>query len=148
MQKFYLRLFEKFNFRFSILYFFIKKNNNQIMKFIIAGLVATGINFFIFNSIFLFLKSLLFASLCGYFSGLIVSFICARLWVFKTKSKLRVFNSFFVFSLIYLLGALEMSLIIVVINNLFNQKIFAWFLGTSFSAINNYLGSKYLLFEK
>ena len=146
MQNLNLRLFEKF--RFSILYFFIKKNNNQILKFIISGLIATGINFFVFNSIFLFLRSLIFASLCGYFSGLMFSFICARLWVFKNKSKLRVFNSFFVFSLIYLLGALEMSLIIVVINNLFNQKTFAWFLGTSFSAINNYLGSKYLLFEK
>ena len=97
---------------FSIFSNFIKKNNNQILKFIISGLIATGINFIVFSSIFLFLKSLIFASLCGYFSGLVFSFIFARLWVFKSKSRLRVINSFFVFSLIYLLGALEMVLII------------------------------------
>ncbi len=133
---------------FSIFSNFIKKNNNQILKFIISGLIATGINFIVFSSIFLFLKSLIFASLCGYFSGLVFSFIFARLWVFKSKSRLRVINSFFVFSLIYLLGALEMVLIIVIINYLFNERSFAWFIGTLFSAINNYLGSKYLIFGR
>ena len=133
---------------FSIFSNFIKKNNNQILKFIISGLIATGINFIVFSSIFLFLKSLIFASLCGYFSGLVFSFIFARLWVFKSKSRLRFINSFFVFSLIYLLGALEMVLIIVIINYLFNERSFAWFIGTLFSAINNYLGSKYLIFGR
>ncbi len=133
---------------FSIFSNFINKNNNQILKFIISGLIATGINFIVFSSIFLFLKSLIFASLCGYFSGLVFSFIFARLWVFKSKSKLKVINSFLVFSLIYLLGALEMALIIVIINYLFNERTFAWFIGTLFSAINNYLGSKYLIFGR
>ena len=132
---------------FSIKHF-IKKNNIQILKFIISGLIATGINFVVFNSFFLFFRILILASLLGYFSGLVFSFILARLWVFKSKSKQRIYKSFFVFSLIYLLGALEMALIIKIIYFFFKASTFAWFIGTLFSAINNYLGSKYLLFEK
>ena len=132
---------------FSITHF-IKKNNNQILKFIISGLIATGINFVVFSSFFLFFRSLILASLFGYFSGLVFSFILARLWVFKSKSKQRIYKSFSFFSLIYLLGALEMSLIILIINYFFQARTFAWFIGTLFSAINNYLGSKYFLFEK
>ena len=130
------------------MYSFLKKNNSQILKFLISGLIATGINFLVFNVICLFFNYLIVASLCGYFSGLIFSFILAKLWVFKTNTKLRVFKSFFIFSLIYLLGALEMSLIIFFFNNMFNQRTIAWFFGTFLAAINNYLGSKYLLFEK
>ena len=132
---------------FSITHF-IKKNNNQILKFIISGLIATGINFVVFSSFFLFFRSLILASLFGYFSGLVFSFILARLWVFKFKSKQRIYKSFSFFSLIYLLGALEMSLIILIINYFFQARTFAWFIGTLFSAINNYLGSKYLLFGR
>ena len=132
---------------FSIKHF-IKKNNIQILKFIISGLIATGINFVVFNSFFLFFRSLILASLLGYFSGLVFSFILARLWVFKSKSKQRIYKSFSVFSLIYLLGALEMSLIILIIDYFFQARTFAWFIGTLFSAVNNYLGSKFLLFEK
>ena len=128
-------------------YRFIKKNNSQIIKFIISGLIATLINFLTYSLIYIFFKKLVIASLFGYFLGLFFSFIFAKLWVFQDKSKQKVFKSFFIFCMIYFFGALVMSSIILILNYIFNNHTMAWCFGTFFAALNNFLGSKYLLFK-
>lgn len=130
------------------MYKFIKKNKKQIIRFIISGLIATLINFLAYNLIFLFFQNLILASVSGYFSGLIISFIFAKFWVFQNNSERKVFKLFFIFCFIYIFGALGMSFIVIIFNEIFNNHKIAWFFGTFFAAINNYLGSKYLLFEK
>ena len=127
---------------------FLKKNKFQILRFIVSGLIATCINFFIFNSFYLIFKNIFLASFLGYSIGLLTSFIFAKIWVFRRNSKKRILKSFFIFCLIYFLGGLEMSLIIIFLNQLFNNHKAAWLIGALICALNNYLGSKYLLFKK
>ena len=130
------------------MYKFIKQNNVQIIKFVISGFFATFINFLVYNLIFLFFRNLIFASVSGYFAGLIISFIFAKFWVFQNNSERRFFKSFLIFCVIYFFGALGMSLIVIFTNNVFDNHKIAWFFGTFFAALNNYLGSKFLLFER
>ena len=130
------------------MYKFIKQNNLQIIKFVISGLISTLINFFTYNFIFLFFGNLIFASVSGYFSGLIISFIFAKFWVFKNNTERKVLKLFLIFCAIYFFGALGMSLIVIFFNEIFNNHKIAWFFGTLFASLNNYLGSKYLLFER
>ena len=130
------------------MYRFIKKNNLQIVKFVISGLIATLINFLIYNLVFFFFRNLIFASVSGYFFGLIISFLFAKFWVFQNRTERKFVKSFFIFCSIYLFGALGMSLIVIFFNELFNNHKIAWFFGTLFAAFNNYLGSKYILFER
>ena len=130
------------------MYKFIKKNNLQIIKFVISGLIATLINFLIYNLVFLFSRNLIFASVSGYFFGLIISFVFAKFWVFQNREERKVVKLFFLFCFIYLFGALGMSLIVIFFNEIFNNHKIAWFFGTLFAAFNNYLGSKYILFER
>ena len=125
-----------------------QRNKYRIFRFIVSGLISTGINFFVFNLFYLIFKNLIFASLFGYSTGLLSSFTFARIWVFRDKSKKRIFKSFFIFCLIYFLGGLEMSLIIVFINGLVDNYNLAWLFGAFIGAINNYLGLKYLIFNK
>ena len=84
----------------------------------------------------------------GYFSGLIFSFIFAKCWVFQNHKERKVAKLFFIFCSIYLFGALGMSLIVIFFNEIFNNYKIAWFFGTLFAALNNYLGSKFILFER
>ena len=130
------------------MYKFIKQNNVQIIKFVIAGFFATLINFFVYNLIFLLLRNLIFASVSGYFAGLIISFIFARFWVFQNNLDRKVFKSFLIFCFIYFFGALGMSIIVIIFNEIFDNHKIAWLFGTFFAALNNYLGSKFLLFER
>ena len=127
---------------------FVKKNNLQIFKFIVSGLIASSINFLVYSSLYLIFKKLVIASFCGYFIGIIFSYALAKLWVFQNKSRQNLLKSFPSFCLIYFLGAIEMSLVIVFLYQFLNNYRIAWLFGAIIGALNNYLGVKYFLFRK
>jgi len=52
-----------------------------------------------------------------------------------------------IFILIYFLGGIEMTLIINLMDKLVQNHKIAWIFGAFVAAINNYLFSKYLLFN-
>ena len=129
-------------------YLYIKKNNLQIIKFIVSGFIASGINFLIYSSLYLISKKLVLASFCGYFIGILFSYALAKIWVFQNKSRQNLLKSFPTFCLIYFLGALEMSFVIVFLNQFLNNYRISWLFGAFIGASNNYLGVKYFLFKK
>ena len=129
-------------------YRFVKKNNLQIFKFIVSGVIASGINFLVYNSIYLIFKNLVIASFCGYFIGIIFSYALAKIWVFRNRSRQNLLKSFPTFCLIYCLGAIEMSFVIVLLNQFLNNYRIAWLFGAFIGALNNYLGVRYFLFRK
>ena len=127
---------------------FVKKNNLQIFKFIVSGLIASGINFLVYSSLYLIFKKLVIASFCGYFIGILFSYVLAKIWVFQNKSRQNFLKSFPTFCLIYFLGAIEMSFVIVFLNQFLSNYRIAWLFGAFIGALNNYLGVKYFLFRK
>ena len=132
----------------STLYKFLKINNHQIFRFFVSGVIASIFNFISYRALYLIYKNLLFASISGYCLGILVSFIFAKLWVFKNISTQPLVKSFSLFCLIYFLGGIEMSLVIVFLNRLIENYKIAWFFGALIGSLNNYLGSKYLSFKK
>ena len=130
------------------MYKYFKINNLQIVKFCVSGVIASYINYLVYISCYFISNNLVFASLCGYLIGILASFILAKLWVFRTRLKQPIIKSFYLFCLIYFLGGIEMSLIIIVLNQLINNHKIAWLFGAFFGALNNYLGSRYITFRK
>ena len=130
------------------MYKFLKRNNQQILKFIVSGVIASSFNFISYRAIYLIFNNILFASISGYSIGLIVSFIFVKSWVFKKSSIQPLVKSLFLFCLIYFFGGIEMSLVIFFLNRLIDNYEIAWLFGALIGSINNYLGSKYLLFKK
>ncbi len=57
-------------------------------------------------------------------------------------------KTFYIFSLIYKLGAIEMSFAIKLIDLLTNNHNLAWLFGAALSFINNYLGTKLFVFKR
>ena len=129
-------------------YRFVKKNNLQIFKFLISGLIASGINFLVYSSLYLISKKLVLASFGGYFIGILFSYVLAKIWVFQNKSRQNLLKSIPTFCLIYFLGAIEMSFVIVFLNQFLSNYRIAWLFGAFIGALNNYLGVKYFLFRK
>ena len=130
------------------MYKFLKRNNQQILKFIVSGVIASSFNFISYRAIYLIFNNILFASISGYSIGLVVSFIFVKSWVFKKSSIQPLVKSLFLFCLIYFFGGIEMSLVIFFLNRLIDNYEIAWLFGALIGSINNYLGSKYLLFKK
>ena len=129
-------------------YRFVKKNNLQIFKFLVSGLIASCINFLVYSSLYLISKKLVIASFGGYFIGILFSYVLAKIWVFQNKSRQNLLKSFPTFCLIYFLGAIEMSFVIVFLNKFLSNYRIAWLFGAFIGALNNYLGVKYFLFRK
>ena len=127
---------------------FFKRNNIQIFRFLVSGLIASIFNFISYRALYLIFKNILFASISGYCVGIIVSFVFAKYWVFKNSSSKPLLKSFSLFCLIYLLGGLEMSLVIVFLNRLIDNYKIAWVFGAFIGSLNNFLGSKYFSFKK
>ena len=127
---------------------FLKINNQQIIRFIVSGAIASIFNFISYRSLYLIFNNILFASISGYSIGILVSFIFAKRWVFKNSNSPPLLKSLSLFCLIYFLGGIEMSLVIVFINQLLDNYKIAWLFGALVGSINNYLGSKYLSFKK
>ena len=147
MPDLYLKI-RRLSYYLKILNNIVQANKYQIFRFFISGLIATFINFLVFNSFYLIFRNIIFASFLGYSLGLLSSFIFAKIWVFRDNSQKKIIKSFFVFCLIYFLGGLEMSLIIIFLSRLIDNYKIAWLIGAFIGALNNYLGSKYFLFKK
>ena len=130
------------------MYKFFKRNNKEIFRFLISGLIASIFNFISYRAIYLIFKNILFASISGYCIGILISFIFGKLWVFKNSNGQPLVKSFSLFCLIYFLGGIEMSLVILFINQLIDNYKIAWLFGAVIGSINNYLGSKYLSFKE
>ena len=130
------------------MYKFFKRNNRQIFRFLVSGLIASSFNFISYRSLYLLFENILFASIFGYCLGLLVSFVFAKCWVFKNSSSQPLLKSFSLFCLIYFLGGIEMSLVIVFLNGLIENYKISWVFGAFVGSLNNFLGSKYFLFKK
>ncbi len=130
------------------MYKFLKRNNQQIIRFFVSGVIASIFNFISYRALYLIFKNILFASIFGYCIGIFVSFIFAKAWVFRNSSSPPLIKSFALFCLIYFFGGIEMSLVILFFNNLLDNYKIAWLFGALIGALNNYLGSKYLSFKK
>ena len=125
---------------------FLKKNKIQILKFGLVGLGSTFLNFCIYSIIYHLTLIINLASFLGYFSGLLTTFYLSNNWTF-TKSRYKNLNkTLFIFVFIYLLGGLEMTLIINIVDKLIQNHKIAWICGVFVAATNNYFCSKYLLF--
>ena len=130
------------------MYKFIKTNNLQLFKFLVSGLIASTINYIIYISLFFIFKNILIASVFGYLAGIGSSFVLSKIWVFRNISRLPLLKSFSLFFLVYLLGGIEMYVVIITLNQVINNHKIAWIFGAFVASINNYLGSKYFSFKK
>ena len=130
------------------MYKFFKRNNKQIFRFLVSGLIASSFNFISYRALYLIFKNILFASISGYCVGILVSFVFAKSWVFKNSSSQPLLKSFSLFCFIYFLGGIEMSLVIVFLNRLIENYKIAWVFGAFIGSLNNFLGSKYFSFKK
>lgn len=119
----------------------------QLVKFILVGFFSTFINYIIFVLILNYSKSIYFSSAFGYISGILFSFHFARKWIFNSRSS-KYLNSLATFLMIYLLGGLLLTITTKFFYGIgFNYNL-AWLIGLSLSVINNFLGSKYIVFRK
>ena len=111
------------------------------------GLGSTILNFCIYSILYKLTFVISIASVFGYISGLLNSFYFSDKWVFTSSRNKKNGYALLLFALIYFLGGLEMALITNFVDSLIQNHQIAWTCGAFVAAMNNYFGSKYLLFN-
>ena len=125
---------------------FLKRNKVQILKFVVVGLGSSIINFCFYSIVYSLNLGINLASLIGYICGLLNSFYFSDTWVFSRSRNKRNKYALILFFVIYFVGGLEMTLIINIVDKFIQNHTIAWICGAFIAAMNNYFGSKYLLF--
>ena len=126
---------------------FFKKNKIQIFRFIIVGLFSSTLNFIVYKFIFIITNNINLSAIFGYTIGLLNSFLFASKWVFSNYKYIRIDKAMIMFGLIYALGGIEMTLVINLLYEVFENSSIPWIFGACLAAINNYLFSKYFIFK-
>ena len=127
---------------------FFNKNKIQILKFSLVGFGSTILNFCVYSIVYNITLRINLASFIGYSFGLLNSFYFSDNWVFARSRNKKTNYALFLFVLIYFIGGLEMTLIINFVDKLIQNYKIAWICGVFVAAVNNYLCSKYLLFDE
>ena len=120
---------------------------SEIKRYLLVGISANLINFLGYHFFYHLGMQLFLASLLGYLAGLMTSYTFARLWTFGEKfvSSRKLLVSFL---LVYAVGGLGMSLLIVALTHMFalDYRI-SWLIGALFAVVNNFCGQKFFVFK-
>ena len=121
---------------------------NTFIRFAIVGVLSNILNFAVYVVVFLLSTNIVFSSVLGYSIGLFNTYLLGRIWVFNSEQPIQ-FKEIVKFLVVYFIGGAGMTLIIVWLNNELNIDYKAsWMGGAIFAIVNNYLGSKYIVFKK
>ncbi|MEI7993360.1 MAG: GtrA family protein [Methylococcaceae bacterium] len=122
--------------------------NKDLCRFLVVGIGSNLMNFGVYLLIHSMGISLFSASVAGYSAGLIVSYHFGRVWVFGGKFKISKQN-IIRFFIVYAVGGLGMSVLIEQLDRVTNLDYrICWFFGAIFAVINNFIGQKWLVFNR
>ena len=109
---------------------------SEIYRYSISGIGSNAVNFCLYFLMYTIGINIFISSLFGYLSGLFVSYSLGRKWVFgkEFKSTKRRALSFII---VYTIGGLGMSALILVFTNYYNFDYrISWVFGALFAVIN------------
>ena len=125
----------------------LSRTKRELIKFGIVGLCSTFFNYITYIILYFLSGKIILASIIGYSVGLFNSYQLGKKWVFraKTSNNKRLIISFL---LVYAIGCFVSSTIIFTINRAYDTYNIAWIIGTSYSVVNNFIGSKFIIFKR
>ena len=123
-----------------------KKFLNQFKKFVIVGFGSTSLNYLSFSVLYYISNLIIFSSAIGYLVGLSNSYFFGLKWVFKTHGK-KYKKTILKFLIVYFIGGIFNSLTIYLLKGSNINSSILWILGNGIALMNNFLGSKFIVFK-
>lgn len=117
----------------------------EILKFLVGGGSAVVVD----AVVYVLLKqhlNIFAAKAISYITGAIVGFIINKLWTFRSRN-FRI-SEIYKYIMLYFFSALINTLINKVVMFLFSNTVFAFLCATGTSTIINFLGQKFMVFNK
>ena len=125
----------------------LSRTKRELIKFGIVGLCSTFFNYITYIILYFLSGKIFLASIIGYSVGLFNSYQLGKKWVFRVNSSNNK-RLIILFLLVYGIGCFVSSTIIFAINRVYDTYNIAWIIGTSYSVVNNFIGSKFIIFKR
>ena len=125
----------------------LSRTKRELIKFGIVGICSSFYNYITYIILYFLSGKIILASIVGYSVGLFNSFQLGKKWVFRVNSSNNK-KLIISFLLVYAIGCLVSSIIIFTINRVYGTYNIAWIFGTSYSVVNNFIGSKFIIFKR
>lgn len=121
--------------------------HTELVRFLVVGVGSNLINFIVYFLAYAVGMPLVVAAGAGYLAGLLNSYYFGRNWVFNAGD-IVVRTTALRFAFVYAIGGVGMSAIIETLDRTqgFDYRV-SWLFGAAFAFTNNFLGSKWLVFN-
>lgn len=126
----------------------MNRTSAEMTRFLVVGVGSNLLNFVVYVLTHAVIGApLIVASTAGYLAGILNSYHFGRIWVFDAADRTDNLTIAFFF-LVYAIGGLGMSGIIDALDRYagLDYRI-CWFFGAIFAFLNNFFGSKWLVFK-
>lgn len=122
--------------------------DRQLARFLIVGVGSNILNYLVYYLAYTPGAPLVIASALGYLAGLLNSYHLGRVWVFDVRANTAGIAPIR-FALVYAIGGIGMSGIIEILDRTLGWDFrVCWFFGALFAFVNNFIGSKWLVFKE
>ena len=126
--------------------FLRKFSAKETMKFVVGGTSAVLTDFGTYYLLLYLGVCVAYAKWISYILGAIVGFLINKIWTFESK-KFK-FNEVWKYIVLYLISAVANTLVNQAVLYFTGVKIIAFLVATGFSTIMNFLGQKFIVFQK
>ncbi|MDB2434682.1 GtrA family protein [Luminiphilus sp.] len=115
--------------------------SSSAFRFLIAGLLATSVNFVVALVVLLASNSVSLSVVVGYTAGIFVSYQLARLWVHGMIISGSLVNLIGFFAL-YSITGIMMTIIVEFVFEIIKNFTLAWLVGAVFAVVQNFYGQR------
>ena len=114
---------------------------SSAFRFLLAGLLATSVNYVVVLVVLLASNSVSLAVIIGYTVGSFVSYQLGRLWVHGVRISGSLVNLTGFFTL-YLITGIMMTIIVEFFFEIIQNFTLAWLVGAVFAMVQNFYGQR------
>lgn len=126
----------------------MNRTSAELTRFLVVGVGSNLLNFVVYVLAHTIGAPLIVASTAGYLAGILNSYHFGKIWVFDAANRTHNMTIVF-FLLVYAIGGIGMSGIIEALDRYVGLDYrISWIFGAIFAFLNNFFGSKWLVFKE
>ena len=120
-------------------------NKHQFIKYMIVGVLCTGLNIVLYFLFFSLIKERVVANVIAYIITLLISFILNKKYVFNNTNNELIFVQFLIYTSVRLTSLLiDSGVLLICVEKLYLSDLLGKIISNACTTVNNYIFNKFI----
>lgn len=120
-------------------------NKHQFIKYMIVGVLCTGLNIVLYCIFFSLIKERVVANVIAYIITLLISFILNKKYVFNNTNNELIFVQFLIYTSVRLTSLLiDSGVLLICVEKLHLSDLLGKIISNACTTVNNYIFNKFI----